>query len=87
IKEERRFLYDNIKKFESFRPLKSDSNFFLIHLQARNSRQFRDRLLKKTGVLVRDCSTFTGMGTQYIRIAVRMRRENIVLLKALEAFE
>ncbi|MFL6474590.1 MAG: pyridoxal phosphate-dependent aminotransferase [Nitrososphaera sp.] len=87
IKEERRFLYDNIKKFESFRPLKSDSNFFLIHLQARNSRQFRDRLLKKSGVLVRDCSTFTGMGTQYIRIAVRMHRENMVLLKALEAFE
>ncbi|MFL6482907.1 MAG: pyridoxal phosphate-dependent aminotransferase [Nitrososphaera sp.] len=87
IKEERRFLYDNIKKFESFRPLKSDSNFFLIHLQARNSRQFRDRLLKKSGVLVRDCSTFTGMGTQYIRIAVRMHRENMMLLKALEAFE
>ena len=87
IKEERRFLYDNIKKLESFCPLKSDSNFFLVHLQARNSRQFRDRLLKKCGVLVRDCSTFTGMGTQYIRIAVRMRRENIVLLKALEAFE
>ena len=87
IKEERRFLYDNIKKLDSFCPLKSDTNFFLVHLQARNSRQFRDRLLKKCGVLVRDCSTFTGMGTQYIRIAVRMRRENIVLLKALEAFE
>ncbi|MFL6497725.1 MAG: pyridoxal phosphate-dependent aminotransferase [Nitrososphaera sp.] len=87
IKEERRFLYDNIKKLESFCPLKSDSNFFLVHLQARNSRQFRDRLLKKSGVLVRDCSTFTGMGTQYIRIAVRMHRENMMLLKALEAFE
>ncbi|MDQ3835834.1 MAG: histidinol-phosphate aminotransferase family protein, partial [Thermoproteota archaeon] len=58
IKEERKFLYDNIKKLDSFCPLKSDSNFFLVHLQARNSRQFRDRLLKKTGVLVRDCSTF-----------------------------
>ncbi len=84
IKEERRFLYDNIKKLESFCPLTSDSNFFLVHLQARNSRQFRDRLLKKTGVLVRDCSTFTGMGTQYIRISVRMHQENILLLKALE---
>jgi threonine-phosphate decarboxylase len=72
---------------ESFYPLKSDSNFFLVHLQARNSRQFRDRLLKKTGVLVRDCSTFTGMGTRYIRIAIRMHRENILVLKALEAFD
>jgi threonine-phosphate decarboxylase len=87
VKKERRFLHDNIDKLESFRPLRSDSNYFLIHLQDRNSTQFRDRLLKKTGVLVRDCSTFTGMGTQYIRLAVKMHRENMLLLKALEAFD
>jgi threonine-phosphate decarboxylase len=87
VKKERKFLHDSIDKLESFRPLRSDSNYFLIHLQDRNSTQFRDRLLKKTGVLVRDCSTFTGMGTQYIRLAVKMHRENMLLLKALEAFD
>ena len=87
VKKERKFLYDNIDKLKSFRPLRSDSNYFLVHLQGRNSTQFRDRLLKKTGVLVRDCSTFTGMGTQYIRLAVKMHRENMLLLKALEAFD
>src|ERR687895_331598 len=87
VKKERKFLHDNIDKLKSFRPLRSDSNYFLVHLQGRNSTQFRDRLLKKTGVLVRDCSTFTGMGTQYIRLAVKMHRENILLLKALEVFD
>jgi threonine-phosphate decarboxylase len=87
IKKERKFLHDNISKLKSFRPLRSDSNYFLIYLQDRNSTQFRNRLLKKTGVLVRDCSTFTGMGTQYIRLAVKMHRENMLLLKALEAFD
>ncbi|MDQ3853950.1 MAG: histidinol-phosphate aminotransferase family protein [Thermoproteota archaeon] len=87
VKKERKFLHDNIDKLKSFRPLRSDSNYFLVHLQGRNSTQFRDRLLKKTGVLVRDCSTFTGMGTQYIRLAVKMHRENVLLLKALEAFD
>jgi threonine-phosphate decarboxylase len=87
VKKERKFLHDNINKLKSFRPLRSDSNYFLIHLLGRNSTQFRDRLLKKTGVLVRDCSTFTGMGTQYIRLAVKMHRENMLLLKALEAFD
>src|ERR687893_2092717 len=87
VKKERKFLHDNIDKLKSLRPLRSDSNYFLVHLQGRNSTQFRDRLLKKTGVLVRDCSTFTGMGTQYIRLAVKMHRENILLLKALEAFD
>jgi threonine-phosphate decarboxylase len=87
IKKERKFLHDNVSKLKSFRPLRSDSNYFLIYLQDRNSTQFRNRLLKKTGVLVRDCSTFTGMGTQYIRLAVKMHRENMLLLKALEAFD
>lgn len=87
IKKERRFLHDNIEKLESFHPIRSDSNFFLVHLQGRNSTQFRDRLLKKSGVLVRDCSTFTGMGAQYIRIAIKKHNENILLLKALEAFD
>jgi threonine-phosphate decarboxylase len=85
--KERKFLYDNIDKLKSFSPLRSDSNYFLVHLHGRNSTQFRDTLLKRTGVLVRDCSTFTGMGSQYIRLAVKTHRENILVLKALEAFD
>lgn len=87
LKKERRFLHDNIEKLNSFHPIRSDSNFFLVHLQERNSTHFRDRLLKKSGVLVRDCSTFTGMGTQYIRIAIKRHSQNILLLKALEDFD
>jgi threonine-phosphate decarboxylase len=87
VKKERKFLHERIAKLKSFRPLKSDANYFLVDLQGRNSTQFRDALLKKTGVLVRDCSTFTGMGSQHIRVAVKARRENMQLLKALEGFD
>ncbi|MDQ4050466.1 MAG: histidinol-phosphate aminotransferase family protein [Thermoproteota archaeon] len=87
LKKERRFLHNNIEKLGSFHPLRSDSNFFLVHLHGRNSTDFRDRLLQKSGVLVRDCSTFTGMGTQYIRIAIKKHNENVLLLKALEDFD
>jgi threonine-phosphate decarboxylase len=87
VKKERKFLHDNIGKLSSFSPLRSDSNYFLVYLHGRNSTQFRDAILKKTGILVRDCSTFTSMGSQYIRLAVRTHRENMLLLKALEAFD
>nr|MDQ4050996.1 histidinol-phosphate aminotransferase family protein [Thermoproteota archaeon] len=87
LKKERRFLQDNIERLGSFHPIRSDSNFFLVHLQGRNSTDFRDRLLQRSGVLVRDCSTFTGMGTQYIRIAIKKHNENMLLLKALEDFD
>jgi threonine-phosphate decarboxylase len=86
VKKERKFLQDNIGRLESFKSLRSDANYFLVDLQGRNSTQFRDALLKKTGVLVRDCSTFTGMGPQYVRVAVKSHRENLQLLKALEVF-
>lgn len=87
VKKERKFLHDGIARLKLFKPLKSDTNYFLVDLKGRNSTQFRDALLKKTGVLVRDCSTFTGMGSRYVRIAVKAHRENLQLLKALEEFD
>lgn len=87
VKKERGFLYGRIKKMESFAPLRSDANYFLVQLKDGNSTELRDRLLKEAGVLVRDCSTFTGMGSQHVRIAVKTRGENIALLKALEAVD
>src|SRR3712207_1855822 len=41
VKKERRFLHDNIEKLQSFHPIRSDSNFFLVHLQGKNSAQDR----------------------------------------------
>lgn len=40
--------------------------------------------LRKKGILVRDCSNFTGLDETYFRVAVRSREENIILLKELE---
>lgn len=87
VKKERKFLQDKLGKLESFSPRNSEANYFLVDLHGRNSTQFRNVLLKKTGVLVRDCSTFTGMGSQYIRVAIKSHRDNLRLLKALEGFD
>ncbi|HEX9677206.1 histidinol-phosphate transaminase [Nitrososphaera sp.] len=87
VKKEKTFLYNKIKKMRSFAPLASDANYFLVKLNGRNSTEFRDALLIKSGVLVRDCSTFTGMGSQHVRIAVKTHRENLILQKALERMD
>jgi threonine-phosphate decarboxylase len=83
VARERRFLHDRIRK-AGFFPIKSDANYFLVQIKG-DSTEFRDRLLKKTGVLVRDCSTFTGMGDRHIRVAIKTHKENVALVKALEA--
>jgi threonine-phosphate decarboxylase len=87
VKKERKFLQDRIAKMESFRPCRSDANYFMIDLHDRNSTQFRNTLLKKTGVLVRDCSTFTGMDSHHVRVAVKTRKENLLLSRALEMLD
>lgn len=84
VKKERKFLQARIGKLGSFSPRRSDANYFMIDLHDRNSTKFRNMLLKKTGVLVRDCSTFTGMDTHHIRVAVKTRKENLLLSRALE---
>jgi threonine-phosphate decarboxylase len=88
IKKEREYMRKKIAAMESFVPLPSDANYFLVRLkEGDDSAEFRDRLLEKTGVLVRDCSTFTGMGSRHIRVAVKTHRENMLLVKALEEMD
>jgi threonine-phosphate decarboxylase len=87
IKKERKFMHDSISKLKLFTVHKSDTNYFMIDLHNRDSTYFRDTLLNKTGILVRDCRTFTGMDTHHIRVAIKTHRENEQLLKALKMFD
>ena len=43
--------------------------------------------LKQYGILIRDCSNFRGLEEGWYRIAVRTRRENELLVKALKKIE
>jgi threonine-phosphate decarboxylase len=56
----------------------SRANYYL--LRPRKARHMRLALEEK-GILVRDCSNFTGLDETYLRVAVRSRRENAILLK------
>jgi threonine-phosphate decarboxylase len=88
IKSEREFMYASINNnLSSFSAIKSDVNFYLIQLRNGRSKQIRDLLLEKNGILVRDCSDFRGMNDKYIRVAVRTRSENLVLLDSLESLD
>lgn len=88
IKTEREFMYASINhKLSSFSAIESDVNFYLIRLRIGRSKQIRDLLLEKNGILVRDCSDFKGMNDKYIRVAVRNRSENLALLDSLESLD
>ena len=72
------------KRLHSFIPIRSDVNYFLIRLEAKDSTSLRDSILLRKGILVRDCSDFAGIEEDYIRVAVKTHQENLLLLDALE---
>jgi threonine-phosphate decarboxylase len=65
----------------------ADANFFLIDVRTigKTAAELKEELLKRYNILIRDCSSFTGLDEYYVRIAVRTREENKKLLNAMRA--
>jgi threonine-phosphate decarboxylase len=62
----------------------SEANFLLARLQGRvDAGELKKRLMKRR-IMIRDCSRFRGLGSQFIRLAVKTRQENEALLHALK---
>jgi threonine-phosphate decarboxylase len=61
----------------------SRANFILMELPAGWQAKNVTALLRRDGLLVRDCSVVPGLHSRSVRVAVRTRRENDRLVKAL----
>lgn len=84
IGREKEFLFHRLAELAGFRPYNPEVNFILTRIL--DDRLTAPRLaesLARQGILIRDCSSFPGLGAHYFRIAVRDRRANERLLAAL----
>ncbi|MDE6213801.1 MAG: aminotransferase class I/II-fold pyridoxal phosphate-dependent enzyme [Lachnospiraceae bacterium] len=77
ITKERQFLEEGLRE-KGFVVFPSKANFILLY----SEEPLYERLLKK-GILIRDCSNFRGLHQGFYRIAVRSRKENKILLRAM----
>ena len=82
IENESKYLRNSISKIDGFECHDAAANFILIKTKQK-SKTIQKKLLKKK-ILIRDCSSFRGLNNNYIRIAVKTRKENKKLVKALE---
>jgi threonine-phosphate decarboxylase len=85
IRRERTFLFNRLAQMDGIVPFPSDANFILCKIDNMcvDAVTLR-RLLGQQGILIRDCSSFEGLGRRFFRIAVRTRRENKNLLEVLK---
>ena len=82
IKKESFYLINHISKLKGFQCNATSTNFILIKTKMK-SKTLQKKLLEKK-ILIRDCSTIRGLNNNYIRIAVKTRKENEQLIKSLE---
>lgn len=77
IGKERQFLVDGLEQ-AGCKVFPGKANFLLIYCE----QPLYDGLLEK-GILIRDCENFRGLSKGFYRIAVKSRKENETLLKAI----
>jgi threonine-phosphate decarboxylase len=85
ISKEREYLTKGLID-RGFTPMKSNINFILVDITdvGMDSHELTQELLEH-GILVRDCASFKNLGAVYVRVAVRTRQENQMLLQAVDA--
>lgn len=83
IKKESNFLKNKIAQIQGFECYPSSTNFILIKTK-QDSTKLQKKLLKHD-ILIRDCKNFHGLNNHYIRIAIKSHKENLKLVKAMEA--
>lgn len=77
VRMERKFLEEGLIR-EGIRVYPGEANFLLVF-----SKYPLYELLLSKGILIRDCENFRGLGRGFYRIAVKSRKENEALLKAI----
>lgn len=83
IREERAFLKEGLSSL-GFRVIGSKANYLFFTKKGAGSVK---PYLEQRGILVRSCKNYRGLTEEYLRIAVKDRRSNECLLKALGDWE
>lgn len=83
VRVEREWLTQRLSQIRGFKPIPSDANFILIKIRdfGMDSKDITQRMLDQ-GILIRDCESFKELGRDYIRVAVKTRKENQKLIDA-----
>ncbi|MBS4535498.1 threonine-phosphate decarboxylase [Clostridium sp. D2Q-14] len=83
IKEERKFLYEELNKISALKVFEPNANFILFKLEKGNPKEFFNYLLSKK-IHVRTCEDFKGLGDRYFRISVKEHKNNKNIINTIE---
>ena len=84
VAQDRTYMLNQLEGISGLRVFPSKANFLYVELPSNVAgRKLRDRLLKKYGLMVRECSNKIGSSEQYLRLAVQTKEAVDLLVQAL----
>ncbi len=80
IKNEKKFLFESLKRMNGIKVYPSDTGFILFQLMAEiNPKEFEKRLLENN-IMIRNCGSFQGLNESFFRIGIKFREDNEKLI-------
>lgn len=86
FRNERKIFFEELSSIPFLRVIPSEANYFLCEVKNKfTSHELTLKLMTDWNILIKDCSTKKGFPSnrQYIRIAIRDRKDNAALISAL----
>ncbi len=81
-KNERERLKEAYRSYDNFEMIDSDANFYLLKLKKYSDEEMYKIMLEK-GILIRRMQGYKNISNDYVRLAIRTRKENDYLLEKL----
>lgn len=73
---------NNLSALKNIKVYPTKTNFILIKLpESKTAAQIKEELVKRYGILVRDCSNFKNLDSSFIRINIKDSKQNDYFLK------
>lgn len=84
VRIEGEYLYNKLAGLPGLKPYRGQANFLFVDIMGSGFTSVElTELMRQRGVLIRDCSSFQGLGNNHIRLAVKSRGENDRLIAEL----
>lgn len=88
IKDQKKYMYENLNKIEGLRAYKTEVNFILLKIEDNllekglDVKNLRKKMLEK-GILIRDASNFIYLDKHYFRLAIKDKLNNKKVIESL----
>ncbi|MBQ8657002.1 MAG: aminotransferase class I/II-fold pyridoxal phosphate-dependent enzyme [Prevotella sp.] len=79
-------LRTELKQITGVRMFESKSTFMLGMLENATGSELKQYLIEEHGILIRDCSNFSGLGNQFFRVSAQLPWEDNLLVAGISEF-